>query len=166
MKHYLLLLSLLILILGALTPYYFTLPGFWVMFGFFFLELLSFDFFKSKSELMELIFFSVALVITAIAIIREGMNLVSFGIELGSAFGALLSIIAMPKRTTKEEEAMPEVEISEMDQGGFVAKKNGKVYHTTECLFGKRIKPENAVFFNSKEEAEKKGLKAHNCVPR
>jgi len=39
----------------------------------------------------------------------------------------------------------------------YVASKNGKMYYTIGCSGAKRIKPENQIFFNTKEEAEKSG---------
>ena len=39
----------------------------------------------------------------------------------------------------------------------FVASKNGKMYYSLGCSGSKRIKPENEIWFNSSEEAEKSG---------
>jgi len=39
----------------------------------------------------------------------------------------------------------------------YVASKNGKMYYSLGCSGAKRIKPENEVWFGSKEEAEKSG---------
>lgn len=39
----------------------------------------------------------------------------------------------------------------------YVASKNGKMYYTIGCGGAKRIKPENEVWFSTKEEAEKSG---------
>lgn len=39
----------------------------------------------------------------------------------------------------------------------YVASKNGKMYYSQGCSGAKRIKPENEIWFNSKEEAEKSG---------
>lgn len=45
-----------------------------------------------------------------------------------------------------------------------VASKNGEVYHYVWCSGAKRIKEENKIYFNSKEEAEKAGYRAaKNC---
>lgn len=46
----------------------------------------------------------------------------------------------------------------------FVASKNGTKYHLSTCGGAKNIKPENKLFFNSREEAEAAGYtKATNC---
>lgn len=39
----------------------------------------------------------------------------------------------------------------------YVASKNGKMYYTLGCSGAKRIKPENQIWFSTKEEAEKSG---------
>ena len=55
-------------------------------------------------------------------------------------------------------------EISEIKQGSgkFVASKNSTLYHKADCVYVKRIKEENKIFFNSSQEAEDKGLKLHS----
>jgi len=40
----------------------------------------------------------------------------------------------------------------------YVASKNGKMYYSLGCSGAKRIKPENEIWFNSKEDAEKSGF--------
>ncbi|MCK4387048.1 MAG: hypothetical protein KAV41_03140 [Candidatus Pacebacteria bacterium] len=48
--------------------------------------------------------------------------------------------------------------------GKYVASKNSDKYHAPWCSGAKRIKEENKIWFNSKEEAEKAGYKpAGNC---
>jgi hypothetical protein len=39
----------------------------------------------------------------------------------------------------------------------YVASKNGKMYYNIDCSGVKRIKEENRIWFNSKEDAEKSG---------
>lgn len=48
--------------------------------------------------------------------------------------------------------------------GAFVASKNSKIYHSSNCQYVKRIKEENKIWFQSIEEAEKKGYEAHSCI--
>jgi len=47
-----------------------------------------------------------------------------------------------------------------MQQGEkrYVASKNGKMYYSLGCSGAKRIKPENEVWFSTKEDAEKSGF--------
>jgi len=40
----------------------------------------------------------------------------------------------------------------------YVASKNGKMYYSLGCSGAKRIKPENEVWFSTKEDAEKSGF--------
>ncbi|MDD5627180.1 MAG: Ada metal-binding domain-containing protein [Patescibacteria group bacterium] len=44
-------------------------------------------------------------------------------------------------------------------EGQLVGSKNSTKYHLPSCRFAKNIKPENQVWFSSKEEAESKGYK-------
>ncbi|MFC1632722.1 hypothetical protein ACFL1U_01100 [Patescibacteria group bacterium] len=47
---------------------------------------------------------------------------------------------------------------------GFVASKNSKLYHPVEnCSFADRIKEENRVYFDSREEAESTGREPSSC---
>lgn len=49
-------------------------------------------------------------------------------------------------------------------RGLYVASKNGAKYHLPTCSSAKRIKEENKIWFNSKQEAEKAGYEpAKNC---
>jgi len=49
-------------------------------------------------------------------------------------------------------------------QGIFVASKSGSSYHYPWCPGAQRIKEENKIWFQTKEEAEKRGYKpAANC---
>jgi hypothetical protein len=49
-------------------------------------------------------------------------------------------------------------------KGSFVASKSGKAYHLPWCSGAKRIKEENKIWFQTKEEAEKAGYHpAGNC---
>jgi hypothetical protein len=40
----------------------------------------------------------------------------------------------------------------------YVASKNGKMYYSLGCSGAKRIKPENEIWFSTKEDAEKSGF--------
>jgi len=48
-------------------------------------------------------------------------------------------------------------------QGQFAASKNSTLYHTRDCQYVKRIKPENLVWFGSEKEAQQ-GRTPHSCV--
>lgn len=43
------------------------------------------------------------------------------------------------------------------NQKMYVASKNGKIYYSSSCTGASRIKPENQMWFSSKEEAEDSG---------
>ncbi|MDD3006132.1 MAG: hypothetical protein PHX30_00905 [Candidatus Pacebacteria bacterium] len=53
---------------------------------------------------------------------------------------------------------------AEVVEHQFAASKNSTLYHTRNCQYVKRIKPENLVWFNSAAEAEAAGKTAHSCV--
>ncbi len=49
--------------------------------------------------------------------------------------------------------------------GNFLASINGKAYYPKDCAAANRIKEENRIWFDTKEEAEVQGYKpAQNCV--
>jgi len=49
--------------------------------------------------------------------------------------------------------------------GNFLASINGKAYYPKDCAAANRIKEENRIWFDTKEEAEAQGYKpAQNCV--
>ncbi len=49
-------------------------------------------------------------------------------------------------------------------QGAFVASKSGTKYHLTTCPGAKQIKPDNKIYFATRDEAEAAGYsKASNC---
>ena len=49
------------------------------------------------------------------------------------------------------------ISTNKLQEGRYVASKNGKMYYSVGCSGAKRIKPENEIWFNTKEEAEKAG---------
>ncbi len=51
-----------------------------------------------------------------------------------------------------------------LPMGNFLASINGKAYYPKDCAAGNRIKEENRVWFDTKEEAEIQGYQpAQNC---
>jgi len=49
--------------------------------------------------------------------------------------------------------------------GNFVASVNGQAYYPKDCASANRIKEENKIWFDSKEEAEAQGYRpAQNCT--
>lgn len=56
------------------------------------------------------------------------------------------------------------LEASASAAGSYVASKNGKAYHLPWCSGAQRIKPENKIWFKTKEEAQSAGYApAANC---
>lgn len=101
------------------------------------------------------------------------VSLISFGV------GRLTAPQPVAPEPIVIENAIPAAELSqneipkeEEESGGGVASQVGKYvasisgtkYHLPDCSGAKRIKEENKVWFNSKEEAEKAGYEpAGNC---
>ncbi|MBS3102897.1 hypothetical protein J4458_05645 [Candidatus Woesearchaeota archaeon] len=52
----------------------------------------------------------------------------------------------------------------EFKPGKYIASKTGKKFHSPKCDWAKKVKKQNAVWFNTKEEAQKAGYKADDCV--
>lgn len=48
--------------------------------------------------------------------------------------------------------------------GKYIASSTGSKFHAPKCYWAKKIKKENAVWFNSTEDAKKAGYKADDCV--
>ena len=71
--------------------------------------------------------------------------------------GFFISLFSIENK--KEEEV-----VSEHKPGKYVASKMGKTYHAPKCDWAKRIQKKNRVWFDSKDEAKKAKLKAHDCV--
>ncbi len=78
----------------------------------------------------------------------------------------------LPKAESSLEETEKSVEKSiktapiikeEFKPGKFVASQNSTYYHQPKCDWAKKINRKRRVWFYSKEEAEGKGYKMHNC---
>lgn len=69
--------------------------------------------------------------------------------------------VAVPKITTVEDRNY----VSAVSgQGKYVASKSGSAYHLPSCAGAQKIKEENKIWFQTKEEAESRGYKpAANC---
>lgn len=50
--------------------------------------------------------------------------------------------------------------------GKFLASSSSNYYHSPKCDWAKKINPKRRVWFNSKEEAKKKGYKMHSCLKK
>ncbi len=67
------------------------------------------------------------------------------------------------KAATKAEKNIVKKSAS---QSKYVASKNGKIFHTADCASANRIKPENLITYNSREDAIKDGKRpCKQCNP-
>ena len=66
--------------------------------------------------------------------------------------------------SSKTNKQLSSFGVSLSSQGKYIASKSGAAYHYPWCPGALQIKEENKIFFNIKEEAEKRGYKpAGNC---
>lgn len=87
------------------------------------------------------------------------------GVGICSFFLGKLSNINEVKGVNVNRGIIEQIDISnnkntentEIKGKNFVASKNGKMYYSLGCSGAKRIKPENEIWFSTKEEAEKSG---------
>lgn len=69
-----------------------------------------------------------------------------------------------PSVEASVSKALPENKVLPKEGGGYVASKSGTRYYLPWCSGVARIKEENKVWFQTKEEAESRGLTpAKNC---
>ena len=90
--------------------------------------------------------------------------LASFGLGRLSALGKNKFPVRIETKNQSAAALSSQNPKTESAQNLFVASRNGQVYHFPWCAGAQRIKEENKIFFNSREEAEKAGLRpAANC---
>lgn len=79
---------------------------------------------------------------------------------LFASLGFLISIVHIKPKKVKRL-----IRIEQPEKPTYyVASKGGKTFHTMDCDWAKKIKEENKIMFNTKEEAKEKGYKPHSCV--
>ena len=72
------------------------------------------------------------------------------------------------KESKKATKSLPQKKSSkytaEYSPGKFVASKSSTSYHAPKCEWAEKINKKNRVWLASKEDAKKKGYKAHSCL--
>jgi hypothetical protein len=66
-----------------------------------------------------------------------------------------------PERQTPERKVVPERKKPSYSPGKYVASKRGKYFHEPKSEWAKKITKSNQVWFDTKQQAYKKGYKAH-----
>jgi len=90
--------------------------------------------------------------------------LASFGLGRLSALGKNKFPVRIEAKNQSVAALSSQNPKTESAQNLFVASRNGQVYHFPWCAGAQRIKEENKIYFSSKEEAQKAGLRpAANC---
>ena len=84
-------------------------------------------------------------------------------VVIAGFFISFFSITPKRKEAAEEKKEIIKVEKS-FKPGKYIASKSGTKFHAPKCDWAKKVKKENAVWFDSKEDAEKAGYKADACI--
>lgn len=90
----------------------------------------------------------------------------SFGLGRQSVTDSIAQAASVVKATPTQTDTITTSTVNKAvtDDTYYVASKNGSAYHLPFCSGAKRIKDENKITFNTKEEAEAAGYRpAANC---
>lgn len=139
------------------------------------LTLVGFVTFPSWGE--KLLFFVLVAFLGNLLLIRAFLDFLSLPLLLAVLAGFGLSLLQfLPQRNgvqrgvgKRKEEVhsmvFPDEPLkSTFSPGKYVGSKFGATYHEPKSEWAKKIKPVNQVWFQSKEEAEKKGYQAHGSL--
>jgi len=95
------------------------------------------------------------IIIISVGISSFFLGRISSDIKEGEREGELL--ISGNDKGIQGIDSSNEISTESQIEKRYVASKNGKMYYSLGCSGAKRIKPENEVWFSTKEEAEKSG---------
>ena len=84
-------------------------------------------------------------------------------VAIAGFFISLFSIETKRKEIAEGKKEAKSVEKS-FKPGKYIASRTGKKFHAPKCDWAKKVKKENAVWFDSKEDAMNAGYKADDCV--
>ncbi len=84
-------------------------------------------------------------------------------VAIAGFFISLFSIEPKRKEAVEEKKEAKAVEKS-FKPGKYIASRTGKKFHAPKCDWAKKVKKENAVWFDSKEDAINAGYNADDCV--
>jgi len=73
-------------------------------------------------------------------------------------------IKALEKKAAKKKEKVIVRTNKKKTHKIFVAPKNGKIFHLSNCPFAQNIKPKNKITFKSKTKALNEGFKPCKCI--
>ena len=84
-------------------------------------------------------------------------------VAIAGFFISLFSIETKRKEIAEGKKEAKSVEKS-FKPGKYIASRTGAKFHAPKCDWAKKVKKENAVWFDSKEDAMNAGYKADDCV--
>jgi hypothetical protein len=153
------------------------------LFGLLFLVALTFIGFLAYHSWGEHLFFFIFLLyLSNLALIWSSGRAFHLLPALVAVFGLILSVPRKSKAVDipVEKPKVQVIDIEPLDHsvvldktvdkkvthspGKYVASKRSNIYHEPKCDWAKKIKVERRVWFELKEDAWEKGLKAHQCV--
>ena len=89
-------------------------------------------------------------------------------VAIAGFFISLFSIEPKRKETAEEKKVGEKKEAKAVEKsfkpGKYIASRTGKKFHAPKCDWAKKVKKENAVWFDSKEDAMNAGYIADYCV--
>jgi hypothetical protein len=178
-RKFIFVLSLILVAFSALRIPAIGVWGFWGIVGVYTIGLIVFDFSQSKYRAFAPLFFSIALIILVVGLLRSGLDLV-FALALFTGVVGLLASILLPpnprsinprpivsrsKIIGKElpPEEVPEIMIADTAPA-FIGSTTGKAFHLKSCAMAQNIDKGKIVEFNSKEQALQAGYSPHSCI--
>ena len=78
----------------------------------------------------------------------------------------MLGFVISLSKLRECDECMEDDVVESHEPGKYVASKTGKKFHVLDCNQVKKIKEDKKVFFDSEEDAKKKGKTACKCVKK
>ena len=82
-----------------------------------------------------------------------------------SAIGFIISVAGIKRKETVYSDDYDDDNVyTNFEPGKYVASNRGTVYHSPKCDWAQKIGSTNRVWFDSEQEAKKKGLKKHSCL--
>ncbi len=110
-----------------------------------------------------LVFFSANILNLLIVYRAAGFGGVALPMAIAS-IGFIISAVKSEAKEKRKESKKEEAAVTVYEPGKYVASKMGKKFHIPKCDWAEKIHEKRRVWFESKEEAEKEGFKACECV--
>jgi len=115
--------------------------------------------------LMMLVFTGILIDLLALYFLRRRLTRGLLWLIILSAIGFIISVVGIKRKEVEYYDDEEEEKVyTNFEPGKYVASNRGVVYHSPKCDWAKKIGSDNRVWFDSEQEAKKKGLKKHSCL--